>query len=70
MVLQNAFSVPLNWYDHLYYLYGLQLALINEEMTSELRIPTIIEFYDGDVKYRLEAYLPSAELEKVAQSLA
>lgn len=40
------------------------------EETSTFPIPTVIEFYDGDVKYRLEAYLPSAELEKVAQSLS
>lgn len=39
------------------------------EQTSTFAIPTVIEFYDGDVKYRLEAYLPSEELEKVALSL-
>lgn len=40
------------------------------EETGTFAIPTIIEFYDGDVKYRLEAHLPSVELEKVAESLA
>lgn len=42
----------------------------HSEETSTFPIPTVIEFYDGDVKYRLEAYLPSNELEMVAQSLA
>lgn len=33
-------------------------------------LPSIIAFYDGDQMYRLEAYQPSEELEKIANSLA
>ncbi|WP_415282912.1 hypothetical protein [Candidatus Nitrososphaera sp. FF02] len=39
------------------------------EQMGTSSMPSVIEFYDGDMKYRIEAYLLSAELEKVAQSL-
>lgn len=39
------------------------------EQVGTSSMPSVIEFYNGDMKYRIEAYLPSSELEKVAQSL-
>lgn len=32
-------------------------------------MPSVVVFYDGDQQYRIEGYVPAAELEKVAQSL-
>lgn len=37
--------------------------------TGTFSIPTVIMFFDGNQEYRLEAYMPSEELEKVAKSL-
>ena len=39
------------------------------EQTSSFPVPAVIVFYDEDVRYRLEAFMPSTELEKVARSL-
>lgn len=39
------------------------------EQVGSFPLQTVITFYDGDVLYRLEAFMPSMELEKVAQSL-
>src|SRR5690606_9185147 len=39
------------------------------EQVGSFPLQTVITFYDEDVLYRLEAFMPSTELEKVAQSL-